>query len=234
MTGPCVEPLQQTCPGHRQRSRRHAYPRCMAVAVVLTERKDDLTESRARNYERLRERVAIASGDTVEVAYYEDLDPERLRRASSVVLSGSSAPWSAHDPGELETARRGGPSGGPAGPRDLRGHAAPGRLRGRHDRAERTGEHGYLPIQVHDRSELLRGLPREAVVFQDHDDEVVRVPAGFRVLASSAACRGAGDRRSGAALVGHAVPPRGVPARRPVPESRSCARSSYSQRKVAL
>ena len=40
----------------------------------------------------------------------------------------------------------------------------------------RTGEHGYLPIRVHDRSELLRDLPREAVVFQDHDDEVVRPP----------------------------------------------------------
>ena len=52
----------------------------------------------------------------------------------------------------------------------------------------RTGEHGYLPIRVHDGSDLLRGLPPEAVVFQDHDDEVVVVPAGFHVLASTADC----------------------------------------------
>jgi GMP synthase (glutamine-hydrolysing) len=52
----------------------------------------------------------------------------------------------------------------------------------------RTGEHGYLPIRVHDRSDLLRGLPFEAVVFHDHDDEVVALPDGFRVLASSAEC----------------------------------------------
>ncbi len=160
----------------------------MAVAVVLTERKDDLTESRARNYERLRERIAIASGDTVEVAYYEDLDPERLRHASSVVLSGSSAPWSAHDPGELERLGEAVRSAG----RPVLGICAGMQLQavfaGGTIGPSRTGEHGYLPIQVHDRSDLLRELPREAVVFQDHDDEVVRLPAGFRVLASSAAC----------------------------------------------
>ena len=160
----------------------------MALAVVLTERKDDLTETRARNYERLCERVAIASGDTVEVAYYEDLDPERLRHASSVVLSGSSAPWSAHDPGELERLGEAVRSAG----RPVLGICAGMQLQavfaGGTIGPSRTGEHGYLPIQVYDRSELLRELPREAVVFQDHDDEVVRLPAGFRVLASSAAC----------------------------------------------
>ena len=41
---------------------------------------------------------------------------------------------------------------------------------------------------MHDSSDLLRGLSPEAVVFHDHDDEVVVVPAGFRVLASSADC----------------------------------------------
>ena len=34
-----VEPLRGDLPSYRQRSRRQPYPRCMAVAVVLTERK---------------------------------------------------------------------------------------------------------------------------------------------------------------------------------------------------
>jgi GMP synthase (glutamine-hydrolysing) A subunit len=160
----------------------------VAVAIVLTERKSQLTESRARNYERLRERIALASGDPVEVEYYEDLDPGWLARASAVVLSGSSAPWSAHDPNELErlgdAVRSAGlPVLGICAGMQLQAVFAGGTI-GR----SRAGEHGYLPIRVHDRSDLLAELPREAVVFHDHDDEVVVPPDGFRVLASSADC----------------------------------------------
>jgi GMP synthase (glutamine-hydrolysing) len=160
----------------------------VAVAVVLTERKSLLTVPRARNYERLHERVALASGDTVEVAHYEDVDPARLRRASSVVLSGSSAPWSAHDPAELErlgeaVRSAGRPTLGICAGMQLQVVFAGGTIG-----PSRSGEHGYLPIRIHDRSDLLRGLPREAVVFHDHDDEVVVIPDGFRVLASSAGC----------------------------------------------
>jgi GMP synthase (glutamine-hydrolysing) len=160
----------------------------MAVAIVLTERKSRLTESRARNYERLRERIALASADAVEVVHYEELDPGQLGRASAVVLSGSSAPWSDHDPDELErlgdavrSADR--PVLGICAGMQLQAVFAGGAI-GR----SRTGEHGYLPIRIHDRSDLLRGLPHEAVVFHDHDDEVVVVPDGFRVLAASADC----------------------------------------------
>ena len=49
-------------------------------------------------------------------------------------------------------------------------------------------EHGFLPLRVTDRSDLLRDLPDEAVVFQDHTDEIGDLPDGFRVLASSEAC----------------------------------------------
>jgi GMP synthase (glutamine-hydrolysing) len=160
----------------------------VAVAVVLTERKSRLTESRARNYERLRERIALASGDAVEVAFYEELDPARLGCTSAVVLSGSSAPWSAHDPGELErlghaVRSAGRPVLGICAGMQLQAVFAGGKIG-----PSRTGEHGYLPIRVHDPSDLLRGLPSEAVFFHDHDDEVVVVPDGFRVLASSADC----------------------------------------------
>jgi GMP synthase-like glutamine amidotransferase len=160
----------------------------VAVAVIFTERKSLLTEARSRNYERLRERVAVASAEPVEVAHYEDVDTAHLRRASSVVLGGSSAPWSAHDRAELErlgdaVRSAGRPVLGICAGMQLQAVFAGGTI-GR----SRAGEHGYLPIRVHDSSDLLRGLPPEAVVFHDHDDEVAVVPAGFRVLASSADC----------------------------------------------
>jgi GMP synthase (glutamine-hydrolysing) len=160
----------------------------VAVAVVLTERKSELTAARARNYERLRERIVAASGDTVEVAYYEEVDPARLQRAQSVILSGSSAPWSAHDRAALERLGEAVRST----ERPVLGICAGMQLQvlfaGGSIAPAQTGEHGYLPIQVHDPSDLLSGLPPEAVVFQDHDDEIVGLPEEFRVLASSAAC----------------------------------------------
>lgn len=160
----------------------------MAVAVVLTERRSLLTDARRRNYERLRERIAGASGEAVEVAHYEEVDPEWLRGATSVVLSGSSAPWSAHDPTDLEllgdaVRAAGRPVLGICAGMQLQAVFAGGSIG-----QSRTGEHGYLPIRIHDRTDLLHGLPSEAVVFHDHDDEIVDLPEGFRVLASSADC----------------------------------------------
>jgi GMP synthase (glutamine-hydrolysing) len=158
------------------------------VAVVLTERRSLLTEARARNYERLRERIAAASGDAVEVAHYEDLEPVQLGRASSIVLSGSSAPWSAHDAAELDrlgdaVRSAGRPVLGICAGMQLQAVFAGGAIG-----PSNAGEHGYLPIRVLDGTDLLRGLPQETVVFHDHDDEVVVVPDGFRVLASSRDC----------------------------------------------
>lgn len=49
-------------------------------------------------------------------------------------------------------------------------------------------EHGFLPIQIHDRTGLLQDLAYEVYVFQDHDDEITELPAVFRVLASGAEC----------------------------------------------
>ena len=158
------------------------------VELVLTERRSELTEDRARNYDRLRRRLAEASGEPVGVAHYEDVEEARLARASAVVLSGSSAPWSAHDPAEL--ARLGGAVRGAGRPvlgicagMQLQavfagGTVAPGR----------SAEHGFLTISVEDGSDLLQGLPPQVVVFQDHGDEVEVLPEGFRVLASSASC----------------------------------------------
>ena len=49
-------------------------------------------------------------------------------------------------------------------------------------------EHGFLPIQIHDRTYLLRGLAEEVFVFHDHDHEIAMLPPAFRVLAASPEC----------------------------------------------
>ena len=160
----------------------------MAVEIVFTERGALLTDARAANFERLRERVAGASGKVVRVAHYDEVDPRRLRAADSIVLSGSSAPWSEHDRAELERLGE-----------ELRGAGRPmlGICAGMQLQAlfaggtigpARTREDGFLPIRIHDRSDLLRDLPDEVLVFQDHSDEITELAGGFRVLASSDAC----------------------------------------------
>jgi len=158
------------------------------VELVLTERRSELTEARARNYDRLRRRLEEASGEAVAVTHYEDVDGARLERASAVVLSGSSAPWSAHDPAELarlgEAVRAAGrPVLGICAGMQLQAVFAGGTVA-----AGRFPEHGFLPIAIEDGSDLLRGLPAQVVVFQDHGDEVTALPDGFRVLASSTRC----------------------------------------------
>lgn len=160
----------------------------MAVELVFTERRADLTEPRAKNYARLRERLSAASGQAVEVAHYEHVDPQRLARASSIVLSGSSAPWSVRDPAELDklgeaVCAAGRPLLGICAGMQLQARFAGGKIG-----PSRSPERGFLPIQIDDRSDVLRDLPDEVLVFQDHDHEIATLPFGFRVLAASAEC----------------------------------------------
>ncbi len=160
----------------------------MIVELVFTERRAELSEARAENFARLYERLAAASGAKVEVSHYEDVVPERLANASSIVLSGSTAPWSARDPAELgrlgeAVIAAGRPTLGICAGMQLLVTFAGGAI-GPYG----SSEHGFLPIQVRDGSDLLRGLPSEVVVFHDHDHEIATLPAGFRVLASSPEC----------------------------------------------
>jgi GMP synthase (glutamine-hydrolysing) len=159
----------------------------VTVELVLTERRSELTEARARNYTRLRERLARAAGADVEATHYEEADPARLAAADSIVLSGSSAPWAAHEPSALvalgDAVRAAGrPVLGICAGFQLQAIFAGGSI------GAGPPERGFLPIEVHDRDGLLRGLPDEVVVFQDHGDEITVLPDGFQVLASSAAC----------------------------------------------
>jgi GMP synthase (glutamine-hydrolysing) A subunit len=159
------------------------------IELVYTERRSDLDDARARNFERLvRELEAAADGATVATAHYEEVDAARLARASVIVLSGSSAPWAIRDPDELErlgeaVLASGRPVLGICAGMQLQAQFAGGQLA----RAARP-EHGFLPIEVLDHSDLLAGLPDDAVVFHDHTDEVTDLPDDFRVLARTSAC----------------------------------------------
>jgi len=160
----------------------------VTVELVFTERRAELNTARTENLARLRERLAAASGANVEVSHYEDVVPERLASASSIVLSGSTEPWSTRDPVELDrlgeaVVAAGRPALGICAGMQLLATFAGGTI-GPYG----SSEHGFLPIQVHDGEGLLRGLPSEAVVFQDHDHELTALPDGFRVLASSPEC----------------------------------------------
>lgn len=160
----------------------------MTVEIVFTERRADLTEVRARNFERLEEELGTASGQVVDAMHYEEVEAERLALASAVVLSGSSTPWAARDAGQLERLGEavracGRPVLGICAGMQLQALFAGGAIG-----PSPMPEHGYLPLEIADGSDLFRELPRSAVVFQDHDDEVVTLPEGFHVLAWSAAC----------------------------------------------
>ncbi len=130
---------------------------------------------------RRLERVA---GEEVRVEHYRDDG----RLEGVVVLSGSLAPWAAHDRDELER----------LGERVGSATAVLGICAGMQLLAEFGGgrvepsaepERGFLPVDVHDDADLLSGVGARATVYQEHMDEIAELPERFRVLASSPACR---------------------------------------------
>jgi GMP synthase-like glutamine amidotransferase len=123
----------------------------------------------------------------VEVVPY--LEARDLSHAHAVVLSGSSAPWAAHDPAALD---RLGEVVGACG-RPVLGICAGMQLLGRFagGRIEHAAEPeiGELEIEVVERDGLFRDLSERPRVFHYHFDELVDLPDGFRILASTERCR---------------------------------------------
>jgi GMP synthase (glutamine-hydrolysing) len=160
-----------------------------AVTFVLTEHMSFLDTARKRRYEAIRATLAEIADRPVRSIHYPDVD--RLG-PGPVVLSGSGAPWDRHDPAALERlgeavrAAEAPVLGICAGLQLLTGFAGgrvePMAVHGR------PPERGYLPLEVLDDDGLLAGLPARATVFQDHLDEIVELPADFRVLARTAGC----------------------------------------------
>jgi GMP synthase (glutamine-hydrolysing) len=160
-----------------------------AVTFVVTEHPSHLDEKRMRRYKEIRRRLEDVASRPVRSLHY--LEVERLGPAP-VVLSGSGAPWKAHDTADLDRlgeAVRAADApvlGICAGLQLIAGFAG-GRVAPMAE-AGRPAERGYLPLEILDDGDLLAGLPRRATVYQDHLDEIVELPRGFRVQARTPGC----------------------------------------------
>jgi GMP synthase (glutamine-hydrolysing) len=136
---------------------------------------------------RLQRRLATASGRTVDVVPY--LEARALGDAHAIILSGSSAPWAAHDPaaldrlGEVVTAS-GRPVLGICAGMQLLARFQGGRIE--HAAESEIGE---LEVDVIERDGLFRAVGERPRVWQYHSDELISLPDGFRVLASTPRCR---------------------------------------------
>ncbi len=136
---------------------------------------------------RLHRRLEAAAGRSVEIVHY--LEARDLGRAHSIVLSGSSAPWAAHDPAALDrlgevVGASGRPVLGICAGMQLLGRFAGGRIE--HAAEPEIGE---LEVEVVERGGLFRDAGDRPRVWHYHFDELTDVPDGFRVLASTPRCR---------------------------------------------
>lgn len=163
------------------------YRFALSILLVVTEHSDFLSATRRGAYERIRQRLEDIAGAAVRSTHYAEVG--RLEGFDGVVLSGSSAPWSAHEDavlGRLGEAIRAfdGPVLGICAGMQLQAMFAGGSV----GRAQRKIDTGFAPVEVVDDGDLLRGLPREITVYHRHTDEITSLPDGFGVVARSPVC----------------------------------------------
>ncbi len=154
--------------------------------LVLTEHTSALTAGRQRDYERLRVRIEQISAMCVMSTHYAEA--RDLHGAAAVVLSGSLAPWAAHDPAALVRLGHvvgafGGPVLGICAGMQLQAMFAGGVVG-----HKTTPRYGFGAVEVIDDRDLMRELPRPTVVYEHHTDEIIELPEGFHVLAWSEGC----------------------------------------------
>jgi GMP synthase (glutamine-hydrolysing) len=129
----------------------------------------------------------MVSGRPVEVVPY--LQTGDLSHAHAVVLSGSSAPWAAHDSAALDRLGEVVIASG----RPVLGICAGMQLLGRFEGAlidhAAESEIGELEVEVIERDGLFRAVGERPRVWQYHSDELTSLPDGFRLLASTPRCR---------------------------------------------
>jgi GMP synthase-like glutamine amidotransferase len=166
-------------------SRAYSYP--VNIGLVITEHADYLDAARFAEYRRAAEVLTAASGGGCLQSHY--LDP--LPRVDALVLSGSSAPWAAHDMGELDAlgdrvVQAAVPTLGICAGMQLLARFAGGRF---DHMPDGTREDGFLDVELTADPGPFAGLPPRLRVFQEHHAEVTSLPAEFDVVASNRACR---------------------------------------------
>jgi GMP synthase (glutamine-hydrolysing) len=156
------------------------------LQLVLTEHPPAVTRALAREYEGLRRLLARLAGAPVRATAYTELD--NLGGAQAMVLSGSYAPWAAHEPRAL--ARLGdvvrgydGPVLGICAGMQLQVAFAGGAVAHR-DRPRV----GFARVEVLDNRDLLRDVGPAPTAYEHHTDEAVELPDELRVLARSEEC----------------------------------------------
>lgn len=159
------------------------------VLLVVTEHPSWLSPARVDGYDRIRRRLERVAGRAVKSVHYLDVHEVE---ADAVVLSGAKAPWLAH--AEDDLARLGDvvlrserPVLGICAGLQLLAMFAGGEVEPMVS-SGRPPERGFMPLEVLDDRDLLRGLGPLATVYQDHEDEITVLPEGFRVLARTHGC----------------------------------------------
>jgi GMP synthase (glutamine-hydrolysing) len=166
----------------RERTIRSAsFPLHVRVEFVITEHPSFLDAERRVRYEEIRRLLSALAGRPVDAVHYLDV---RSLGPAPVVLSGSRAPWAAHDPGSLDRLGEAvltadSPVLGICGGMQLLARFAGGRIATMVP--EDREELGYA-------NDLLAELSERPMVFHDHRDEVTVLPGGFRVLARTEFC----------------------------------------------
>jgi GMP synthase-like glutamine amidotransferase len=155
------------------------------VEFVITEHPAAMTSAMQRHYEVIRSRIERLAGVPVRSRGYSDTDGFA---AAAVILSGSFAPWTMHDPAALarlgeSVERFDGPVLGICAGMELQTIFAGGEIAPRARPAV-----GYVRIEILDESGLLLGLGQSALTYEHHSWDVVTLPDDFEVLARSEDC----------------------------------------------
>jgi GMP synthase-like glutamine amidotransferase len=155
------------------------------VDFVVTEHPSFLDAERARRYEEIRDALSALAGLSVETVHYLEAG---TFGPGPVVLSGSSAPWAAHDPAELDRLGKAvlaadAPVLGICAGMQLQVLFAGGTVAPR-----AQPEVGFAPVELLREDPLLEGLGPAPVVYMHHAEDVTAVPEEVVVLARSRGC----------------------------------------------
>jgi len=156
------------------------------LVVVDTEHADARDSVTVNRLESLRARLGELTGAPVSVKHYLEANRAGIE-GQAAVLSGSHSAWAAHDQSELAAFRQrilefdGRLLGICAGMQLIAaalggsvGHAA-------------SPEHGFVEVELQS-NDLFKGLSQAAGFYQNHGDEVTKVPESVEVIARNAAC----------------------------------------------